>query len=184
MANLVKIKCEFCGGEFERLVGEVNRAKKLGRKFFCSRKCGGSANVGNLPDSQIGVVPTHLTAANRLDEYSPFRIHFLRAKDRAKTSGRAFEISLSDLKGLWEKQNGICPYTGWEMILHPSCNIHNSPAEPNRASLDRIDSSEGYVNGNIQFVSYMANLAKNRFSEEQLVGFCGAVVKKLERMFP
>jgi hypothetical protein len=52
------------------------------------------------------------------------------------------------------------------------------PKTPDRASLDRIDSSKGYVNGNIQFVSYMAQIAKNEFSDGELRSFCEAVVTK------
>jgi hypothetical protein len=41
--------------------------------------------------------------------------------------------------------------------------------------LDRIDSSKGYIFGNVQFVSLMANYAKRDFLEEELLRFCEAV---------
>ena len=48
---------------------------------------------------------------------------------------------------------------------------------PNTASLDRIDSSLGYIPGNVQFVSVIANYAKRDFQEEELFEFCEAVVR-------
>ena len=53
---------------------------------------------------------------------------------------------------------------------------------PDRASLDRIDSSKGYVKGNVQFVSYMANCAKNEFTSAKLKHFCESMVKHCENM--
>ena len=46
----------------------------------------------------------------------------------------------------------------------------------NRASVDRIDSSKGYIKGNIQFVSLVAQYAKNMWDEKELYNFCEAVV--------
>lgn len=52
-----------------------------------------------------------------------------------------------------------------------------SPLTPRRASLDRIDSSIGYIPGNIRFVSVMANYCKNSFSDQEVFEFCQAVVE-------
>ena len=51
------------------------------------------------------------------------------------------------------------------------------PLTPDRASLDRIDSTKGYVKGNIQFVAVMAQYAKHGFTEQELLGFCKRVVE-------
>ena len=47
--------------------------------------------------------------------------------------------------------------------------------DPWKPSLDRIDSSKGYLKGNVRFVTVMANLAKGTFSDAELVRFCQAV---------
>lgn len=71
-----------------------------------------------------------------------------------------------------ERQKGICPYTGWILELpHHRNKIRN----PKIASLDRIDSSKGYVIENLQFVSMMANFAKNNFTEDEMQYFCISV---------
>jgi hypothetical protein len=45
----------------------------------------------------------------------------------------------------------------------------------NRASLDRIDSSKGYIKGNIQFISITCNYAKSDMSHEEMLTFCETI---------
>ncbi len=47
---------------------------------------------------------------------------------------------------------------------------------PNRASLDRIDSSKGYTKDNIQFVCLIAQYAKNSWHSDVILNFAKAVV--------
>jgi hypothetical protein len=117
--------------------------------------------------------------SNRKDEYSPFRWHFRNAIRRSQESDRKeCTITLDDLKKQWDDQKGKCPYTGWELKNLPDTNTKKQlPLTPDRASLDRKDSSKGYVPGNIQFVSTMANYAKNRWGDQELFEFCAAVYK-------
>ena len=63
----------------------------------------------------------------------------------------------------------MCPYTGAKLI-HPIRMKDEGLIY--MASLDRIDSSIGYMKGNIQFISAAANLAKNNMSHEQMIEFC------------
>jgi hypothetical protein len=42
---------------------------------------------------------------------------------------------------------------------------------PDRASLDRIDSKKGYVRGNVEFISLMAQYAKNEWSRGDVEKF-------------
>ena len=85
---------------------------------------------------------------------------------------------MEDLWELWESQQGICPYTGWKMVLPETSSQYNREAnvrDPKRASLDRIDSSKGYIKGNVQFVCHMANVAKNDYTHDQMIEFCRAI---------
>jgi len=78
---------------------------------------------------------------------SPFKAILSRAKQRKKE----FNLTLHDFYNQWQQQKGRCPYTGWVLKL-PKAN-ERLPKTPDRASLDRIDSSLGYTPNNIQFVS-------------------------------
>lgn len=70
------------------------------------------------------------------------------AKSRANKKGREFSIELSDIT-----VPTTCPVLGTPMV---------SP------SLDRIDSSKGYVKGNVRVISKRANMLKNNATIEEL----------------
>jgi mannitol/fructose-specific phosphotransferase system IIA component len=98
--------------------------------------------------------------------------------DRARTRkpNMINNLTPQHLKEVWERQQGICPYTGLKLILPRGHNRRLKIMA--RASLDRIESSKGYEIGNVQFVSVMANFAKNDYSHEQMVEFCTAIAKR------
>lgn len=45
------------------------------------------------------------------------------------------------------------------------------------ASLDRIDSNEGYIVGNVQWVHLVLNRMKSNLKETQFIEWCNLVVK-------
>ena len=164
--RLVTFICDNCGKEAQKPLSEYNRNIKLGRKNFCCRAC--SATYRNLLYKDI---PTEAQlqaqqniknyCQNHKDEWTPFRYSFRNAKKRFKE----FNLTLEDLKQIWEQQNGICPYTGLKLYL-PTWNKKGSCEQLwCRASLDRIDSSKGYVVGNVQFVSTPINFMKSTMSD-------------------
>lgn len=84
-----------------------------------------------------------------------------KAKTRAERSGREFSIVLADLV-----VPEVCPIFGIPLVFGASeVNYNFSP------SLDRIDSSRGYVKGNIQIISRLANCMKWTATPEQLLEF-------------
>ena len=93
-------------------------------------------------------------------DYSPFKPILSRAKQRKKK----IDLTLSDLYNQWQKQKGRCPYTGWKLKL-PAGRNEKLPKTPDRASLDRIDSSGGYTPDNIQYVSLAIQYAKHNWSQ-------------------
>lgn len=173
---MAEIICCVCGKMFERTQGEINRSKKLGRRFYCSLECVGKDNNKHLAAGQ----PRNLIPDNRRDEFSPYRWHYRNAERHAhrspKKQAKEFKLTLQVLKDQFEKQGGVCPYTGW-VLDNPATvrEAQHTRSHPKRASLDRKDSTKGYTANNIQFVSWMANCAKNCFSEGELIEFCKAV---------
>jgi len=113
------------------------------------------------------------------DEFSSFRDCLRHVRTRCKDKKwKTYNISLQDLKEQWEKQKGICQFTGWQ--LHLPINSNNWDKTNDimlRASLDRIDSSKGYDKGIIQFVCKIANWAKSDLTGADLIKFCHAVAK-------
>ena len=171
----IDLTCGKCGSAFQRPVKEFNRNKKENSLLFCSRKCG---RDGQRNPNGFAPAP-HLrqyVGAKYVDIYSPFRLHLRCARRRAQEGSVPCSITLEDLRSLWDSQQGKCPLTGWALV-NPQTTGVREPRNPDRASLDRVDGSKGYVPGNIRFVCMMANFAKNTFSDEQLVDFCRAVAR-------
>jgi hypothetical protein len=78
-----------------------------------------------------------------------------------------FDISVEDI--IIPK---YCPYLGVELITDKDyCGHHNY------YTIDRIDSSKGYIKGNIQIISYFANTIKNNATIDELLTFSHNVIK-------
>ena len=85
------------------------------------------------------------------------------AKARAKRDGVPFELKLSDIN-----IPTVCPYLG--------LTINQVKGDWRAgASLDRIDPSKGYVRGNIEVISRLANTMKSNASPEELVRFADSI---------
>ena len=93
----------------------------------------------------------------------------------SKKKNQKYDLDIEYLRQVWAEQNGVCPFTKQKLQLrtHNYANISNRVYQ---ASLDRIDSTKGYVKGNVRFVSLMFNYAKNIFSDEDVIEFCEHVI--------
>jgi hypothetical protein len=160
--KLGNCKCDNCGIEFEKAQSEINRNLKLNRKNFCTRTCVGKFFVEKLSKNNVNYdISKH--SSNRKDGLTKFRYHYRNIKNRDKEIG----ITIEDLKEIWELQNGICPYLGIKLTLSAYTKIKKCPIES--ASIDRIDSSKGYIKGNIQWISRAINHLKGDMSEDELL---------------
>lgn len=118
-------------------------------------------------ESNIAKKKWHEKRANQtLDEAIQYK--FYQAKYRSQSKQRDFCLSIEDVKKQWEKQNGLCYYTGVPMEIKTK--------NPNHFSIDRIDSSKGYAPENIVLCTHIINLMKNDFSTEIFVEYCALVV--------
>lgn len=162
-------QCDNCGIEFKKPQSEITRNEKLGRKNFCSRTCVGKNNVKNFGDGENYDISKH--SGWRKDEFTKFRYHFRNIKSRNKE----IDITIEYLKDVWEKQNELCPYLGIKLTLNSYGKIKKDPITS--ASVDRIDSSKGYVKGNIQWISRAVNFMKNDMSEDELLKIFDLIVE-------
>jgi hypothetical protein len=161
----IELECLTCRKLFHRNINEYNRNKKINRKIFCSRNCAGIYHTRYLPTYEKGVQPLILKDYKRKkDKFSPFR-KYLR---RIITRKHLCNINVADLLNQWDKQEGICPYTGKQMLLV-------SKHLPEQASLDRIDPDKGYTIDNIQFVCLFIQYGKNSFKDEQVKDFISTI---------
>jgi len=171
-----------CQKEFLRDNKEINRSKKMNRQQYCSRTCYGNVE-GKLALNNIDpkiVEQNRQNIKNYVrrgpDKYSPFRYFMRLFKNKNRSSKwRKGDISLEDLKNIWDNQNGICPFTGLKLFLPYDVTGWKGKKDSRKASIDRIDCSKGYIKTNIRYVSFMANIARNNYSDEELIEFCKAV---------
>jgi len=84
-------------------------------------------------------------------------------------------IDINYLCNLWDKQNGLCAITGWQMTMRLADGVVST-----NASVDRINSEIGYVAGNVQLVCRCVNVAKHDLTMNEFIMLCAAVVKGQE----
>lgn len=68
-----------------------------------------------------------------------------------------------------------CPYLGIEIDY--SAGNGKTMMKP---SIDRVDPGKGYIKGNVELISSLANTMKSNASPEQLVAFAKEVLKRYE----
>lgn len=94
---------------------------------------------------------------------------------RKNAEKRKLEFSIVP-KDAWEKyieQGKICALTGLELVFSK---------KNQSASLDRIDSTKGYVKGNIQWVHRDLNTMKWNFKIDYFVELCKLVVLRFAKI--
>jgi hypothetical protein len=91
-------------------------------------------------------------------------------KKRAKQKGLEFDLEIEDILGT------TCPVFGIE--LQRGSKQGPSDYAP---SVDRIDNSKGYVKGNVQVLSNLANKMKTNATPEQLLQFAEWVFKTYKK---
>lgn len=90
-------------------------------------------------------------------------------KTRAKLKNLEFDL---DAEYLFSIPSDVCPVFNCNL----SWGVSKKVANFNSPSLDRIDSSKGYVKGNVQWVSHLANTMKQNANKEQLIQFANWIL--------
>lgn len=171
--SVTSINCDNCSIVCLKPNSEIIRNKSLNKKLFCSRSCacsyGNKMSVGKLRNRNN----ISLYCKNRIDGLTYFRYYLKSAKNKYKE----LNITIYDLKNQWEKQNGICPYTNLQLELRST----SKPVDNKfiQASLDRIDSSKGYIVDNIQFISMPINFLKGQMSNEETIKYLKLITNNI-----
>jgi hypothetical protein len=106
--------------------------------------------------------------------------HIIRsAKGDFKTNRKETPLEI-DIKYGWDlylKQDKKCALSGL-IIRFPEKHTDTTQT----CSLDRIDSSKGYIPGNVQWVHKHINIMKNKFSQEHFIEMCKLVAKRSQNI--
>lgn len=95
---------------------------------------------------------------------------FNKIKAQAIEREIEFDITMEHIGDLFEEQGGRCILSGIELTLKK-----HTKDTTQTASLDRKDSSKGYVVGNLQWVHKDLNRLKGTFSQEEFILLCKQV---------
>jgi len=87
--------------------------------------------------------------------------------------GLTWDLEPQDILDMYQEQEQKCALTGWP-IKWSDKGLTAS------VSIDRIDSSEGYIKGNVQLLHKDVNMAKQQYSQEYFVEMCQAVANKVK----
>jgi len=92
---------------------------------------------------------------------NPFQQTLNQTKYRAKKEGWEHDLDVEYLESIW---TGVCPITGGAIRFG-----FDEPdiLDTERASLDRFDSSKGYIKGNVGYVSFRVNKIKTDATYEE-----------------
>lgn len=90
------------------------------------------------------------------------------ANARAKKGDYDFNISFEYAYEIWKNQNGLCALSGIPLSIEIGDN--------HVASLDKIDPNKGYIEGNIQWLSWSVNRAKGDLTTLEFINMCKKVI--------
>jgi hypothetical protein len=129
---------------------------KAGRNKGC-RKC-----TYNLPK-----VPRKSTMFGKYLSKSVYN----RLKIESIRRNIDFNLSVTYLENLLEKQNFKCALSGLDLIVLKELGTKES-RQLHNISLDRIDSKQGYIEGNVQYVHKHINYMKWKLEQNYFIDLC------------
>lgn len=95
-------------------------------------------------------------------------------KAKVRTDERGIKaITVDHMLHVLRLQSGICPLTGLTLTFTTGSGLVFT-----NASLDRIDQTKGYIQGNVRLVTLWANYARNTLTDEDFFYFCNLVVAR------
>ena len=100
--------------------------------------------------------------------------HWNKIQRSAKKRNYIFDIDIEYANNLFKQQNQKCALTN-QTLYFATRNEDKSPT----ASLDRIDNTQGYVEGNVQWVHKHINRLKSDYDQQVFKQMCLAVANNM-----
>ena len=161
------ILCTSCG----EYMDESNFSKRSdlkhrnNRDYFC-RTCSTKRHEYNYARSKLSKIKCNSTIDGFLKNL------LQHSKNRKKSRFNDRNIDFDYLLELYNNQNGLCKISGV-----PMTTIVGGGKIQTNISLDRIDSSIGYVKGNIQLVCAIVNIMKSTLSMSEFMNWVNLISK-------
>lgn len=97
-----------------------------------------------------------------------------QSKVRSEKKGITHNLTDEHILKCWEECDGKCVLSGVPMTTIRG----NGWQVPTNASIDRIDQSMGYVEGNVRLICWQANQMRGRLTDDELLIFCKLIFYK------
>ena len=144
--------CKLCNTEKDITCFEISKGYRANQCRKC-RQLGKRKNLSKNPYSYIS--------------------HLYNQLSHRRKATHEFNITREDLHKIYDKQKGICAYSGVKMTnIKDGTGYHLT-----NVSIDRIDNTKGYVKGNISLVCLACNMMKYTLELEELVDWCKKISK-------
>ncbi len=105
--------------------------------------------------------------------YEDIPLDFFNSIKRSAASRKLeFNITIEYLWALLTKQNKKCALSGIDLCFSETRKNKN---KKRTVSVDRIDSSKGYIEGNVQWVHKTINIMKNALTDKEFIELCTKV---------
>ncbi len=156
-------RCKYCNSLVSELTFIIDVCANCRIKCKLEQEARASANRKRSQSGLIGTLKQRISSALARSLKENFR-------GREKPN-----LTMTFLLRLYDSQKGKCALSGRDLSLG---SIELNKYDANVLSIDRIDSSKGYVEDNVQFVTYQINVAKGRHSNEEFIAMCQDVVNK------
>lgn len=150
-------KCLRCGNSRHAV---VPNALKTGRTTSCG--CRRDQYLQNTGKNNVAFKGYEEIRAKLWQHY----------KKGASTRNLEFTISMEYAWSVYIKQDRKCALTEVPLVFGSTIKSSNT-----NASIDRIDNSKGYIEGNIQWVHKTINRMRNKFSIDEFVHWCCLVAR-------
>jgi len=96
---------------------------------------------------------------------------------KKRTKELKVNITIDDIKELYEKQKGLCAISGIKMTRDVyMVKGDNHIINKKNISVDRIDSTKGYEKDNIQLVGAIINRMKSDLTDKEFIDICKTVI--------
>ena len=163
---------DMIGRKFGKLqvISYVDKDKQRNSIFLCLCDCGirkqirgSSLRFGNTKSCGCQTYLNKKLSRTWKGHEDISATYWSRVINTAKRRNIKFDISIEFGWQIFENQNSKCKISGLNLSFG-----EKKSGRSQTASLDRIDSSKGYIEGNVQWVHKDVNRMKSDFSEEYL----------------
>ena len=143
---------------------------EIGRQTCC-KSCSSKNAIQKSPAKDLFIKHPHKGVG---DLNRSLYDHYKR---NARRRGLEWNLSIEYLWNLFESQKRKCALSGIDLTISPDIVNSSIDFKNTTASLDRIDSSKGYIPGNVQWVHKDINKMKLDHDQDYFIELCRKIAE-------